>query len=184
MKQKDIQNVYPISRYVFVIIIEIIIFLLTFKYKFPNFLHIQLTTFSFLFFVLADEWKERRHAMHVGPIYLRYIKTRIFSSWRIGFLFFAPCRVYRWNVMNEHCQTVWVAVGSECHIVVATARIQLFIVNIHGILQLQIIRSWHLNWGVLHLQFRVVMFDITMVWSVTHETRNLINIEYEHHETT
>ena len=28
MKQKDIQNVYPISRYVFVIIIEIIIFVI------------------------------------------------------------------------------------------------------------------------------------------------------------
>ena len=99
----------------------------------------QLFLFSFLF------WLNARRP------YLRYIKTRILSLWRIGFLFFAPCRVYRRNVMNEHCQTVWVAVGSECHIVVATARIQLFIVNIHGILQLQINRSWHLYWGVLHL---------------------------------
>ena len=147
---------------------------------------ISFTSSSQLFlFVFCSVWwtKGTQTRTHVGPIYVT-LKTRIFSLWRIGFLFFAPCRVYRRNVMNEHCLTVWVAVGSECHIVVSTARIQLFIVNIHGILQLQIIRSWHLNWGVLHLQFRVVMFDITMVWSVTHETRNLINIEYEHHETT
>ena len=110
------------------------------------------SSYQLFLFVFCSGWRMKGTQTRNGRrTYLRYIKTRILSLWRIGFLFFAPCRVYRRNVMNEHCQAVWVAVKSECHIVVATAQIQLFIVKIHGILQLQINRSWHLNWGVLHL---------------------------------